>query len=48
MSGESLESPTRMHAFLTRHKIIFETIAVTVFTVAAIFVSYLQWQTAER
>lgn len=40
--------PSQTHAWLGRHKIIFETVAVAVFTLASIFVAWLQWRTAER
>src|ERR1043165_652852 len=38
--------PSWFHAWLSRHKILFETVAVTCITLAAVFVSYLQWKTA--
>lgn len=41
------QEPTRLHAWLKRHKVIFETLATAVFTFASIFVAWLQWRTAE-
>jgi hypothetical protein len=46
MNGQ--KAPPKLHAWLGRHKIIFETVAVTVFTFASIFVAILQWHTAEK
>src|SRR5438067_12693135 len=39
---------TAFHGWLRRHKIIFETVAVASFTIATIFVSWLQWRTSEK
>lgn len=38
------DHPSSFHAWLSRHKIIFETVAVSCITAAAVFVSYLQWK----
>lgn len=48
MTGEQLKPPMPVHAFLTRHKIIFETVAAVALTIASVLVAYLQWRTAQR
>ncbi len=40
------DSPTALHAWLDRHKIIFEIIVGSALVCASIIVSFLQWRTA--
>ena len=49
-SGEarSTDHPTRLHAWLHRHQVIFLTAAATILSIASVIVGYLQWDTARQ